>query len=560
MSALSVLPAELLHNILQLGQVKEEGNTALSQALGPAEEHSPLFSSTSRLSQAKDEDSTAVPQDSNSAHDLLPVPPSPFQLSQAKDEGVTITSQDSNSTHELATGPLSIQQQQCQVTDKSFPALSQDFKLVQELALLPSSVTINWTWGSPTQNALSSDPPIHRLLLLLLANPNLAALVKHVSFSGRYPIRNQGAAPIQLKKRDMKAVQDMILETQLSMAPVWINALELGTINVFVALILSQLVNLQTLHLDADFFMDTKFLGLLFKHALLSNEGSARRVSTFSALSHVRFVPLHIMSEQVSIDREQVKGLFYLPNIEIIEAVVFQQRTFNWPTPIPPVASTLKILKLPLCRLDENALRRILSVTPNLEVLAYERDCDIDPPWGLGNDSAAYYDLDKLDLALAKVRATLRRLSLSVCFFAMSGLDFDEPDETFGIRNNPWPYQKYEKLEYLEISFVILFGYNQTCTPIQRMINLLPPSIRHLQLRDDMADYMNYEWNAGPSLERLRELIAGRDRLLPNLESITLRLRYSSASQWDESEQGELKSLCAGSGLACGIDKVVYIE
>lgn len=63
-----------------------------------------------------------------------------------------------------------------------------------------------------------------------------------------------------------------------------------------------------------------------------------------------------------------------------------------------------------------------------------------------------------------------------------------------------------------------------------------------------MAEYFNY------CLDRLRELIAGCDRLLPHLETITLRLRYSSDSQWDKSKQGELKSLCAGA------DKVDFVE
>ncbi len=222
-------------------------------------------------------------QDSNSAHELLPIPPSILQPSQAKDEDVTIISQDSNSAHELVATALSIQQQ-CLVKDEDISALSQDLKLVNEVALfLPSFKTINWTWGSPASNAPSSDPPVHRLLLMLLANPDLAALVKHLSFSGSCGIRNEDATPKQLSERDMKAVQDMILETQLPMERLWMKALELGTINVFVALILSQLVNLQTLHLDAVFFMDTQFLGLLFKHALLSNQGSARSVSTFPA-------------------------------------------------------------------------------------------------------------------------------------------------------------------------------------------------------------------------------------------------------------------------------------
>lgn len=75
-----------------------------------------------------------------------------------------------------------------------------------------------------------------------------------------------------------------------------------------------------------------------------------------------------------------------------------------------------------------------------------------------------------------------------------------------------------------------------------------------------MAHHMDYMWNAGPCLERLRGLIDGRDRLLPKLESIKLQLRYGSESQWDESEQRELKSSCAGAGIVCDIDKVVYIS
>ena len=260
------------------------------------------------------------------------------------------------------------------------------------------------------------------------------------------------------------------------------------------------------------------------------------------------------MKARVSMDRDQVKALFYLQAIEIIEAVVFQQETFNWPTPNPPIASNLKILKLPLCELDENGLQSILSATPNLEILTYERWCDIDrEKW-----SAACYDLGKLDLALTMVKATLQRLSLSVYFFAETALDLDEPDDEFGIRGIPKPYDKYGKLEYLEISFVILFGYDQTCTPVQRMHNLLPLSLRHLYLKDDMAIYADYAWDAQPCLDRLKELIAGRDRLVPHLESITLRLRYSTEIQWDESEQEELKSLCAGAGLTCTIDKEDY--
>ena len=521
---MSAPSAEVLDHILQLSQVNEENNTAPSEDLMPAHEHAPLPFSALQMSQAKDQDITGLSHDSKSAEELVPVHPSFLQLSQVKDEDITALPQNSKPLHEFAL-------------------------------LLPSFETINWIWSSPIQKALSSNPPIHQLLLTLLANPELAALVKHLSFSAPYHVRNRGATPpIQLNEREMKTVQDMILEAQLPMEPAWTQALELGSINVFVALVLSQLHNLQTLHLDVDFFTETKFLGLLFKHALLSD-------SAFPALYHVRFALVKSFERQgmkarVSIDRDQVKALFYLPAIEIIEAVVFQQETFNWPAPNPPIASNLKILKLSLCELDENGLQSILSATPNLEILTYERWCDI-APFSRENMSAVYYDLEKLNLALTKVKATLQRLSLSVYFFTDYAMEFDNPDG-FGIKGKPQPYHEYVKLEYLEISFVILFGYDQTCTPVQRMHELLPLSLRHLCLRDDMAIYANYAWDAEPCLDRLKELIAGRDRLVPHLESITLRLRYSTKIQWDKSEQEELKSLCAGAGLTCTIDKDVY--
>lgn len=145
--------------------------------------------------------------------------------------------------------------QRRQVKEEDITVLSQDPTpvrptLVRELATLPASFeTINWTWDNS-----SSKPPIQQLLLILLLNPGLGASVKHLSFSRRYTVRNGGVAPIRPNEREMKAIQDMIHEAQFPMESVWINALELGTINVFVALLLSQLTGLESLYLDAEIF------------------------------------------------------------------------------------------------------------------------------------------------------------------------------------------------------------------------------------------------------------------------------------------------------------------
>lgn len=176
-----MLAVETIDNTLQLGQLREGGNTAASQSRGPIEDHFPFPSSTSQLGPAKDgEFADAFTR----FDDLLPVPPSILQLSEANDEGGTIPSQDLNSAPELATAPLLIQQCEGGIT-----TLSQESMLAQKLALPPSSETIELTWCSPTQNWPSSHPPIHRLLLQLLANPDLAASAKHLSFSGRFAIQ-----------------------------------------------------------------------------------------------------------------------------------------------------------------------------------------------------------------------------------------------------------------------------------------------------------------------------------------------------------------------------------
>ena len=106
MLTLPLLPAEIIANTLQLGQLQEEDKTAPSQSRRPAEDHLPFPSSTSQLGPAKEEEFADALQDSNPAHDLLPVPPSILQLSEANDEGGTIPSQDLNSAPELATASL----------------------------------------------------------------------------------------------------------------------------------------------------------------------------------------------------------------------------------------------------------------------------------------------------------------------------------------------------------------------------------------------------------------------------------------------------------------------
>lgn len=83
----------------------------------------------------------------------------------------------------------------------------------------------------------------------------------------------------------IKTAKDVVYTAESPEPLLWIYALEMANIDVFVALILSQFRQLQTLHLDVDFITDNRFIVLLFKHA--------------APLSIYRFVGgFHLLSER----------------------------------------------------------------------------------------------------------------------------------------------------------------------------------------------------------------------------------------------------------------------
>lgn len=163
---------------------------------------------------------------------------------------------------------------------------------------------INWKWNSP-QESSTGNPSIHLLLQKLLESPQFCASIKHLSFSG-----DPGTTK-PFNMCEIKAGEDLVRGAQFPLAPLWIDALSLGNINVLVALVLSQLPNLQTLHLDQDFFANSQFLGLLFQHALSPKQSSSWPVSNFSCLHNIRLftrepvVGIRRSSTRASLDPDQ---------------------------------------------------------------------------------------------------------------------------------------------------------------------------------------------------------------------------------------------------------------
>lgn len=208
----------------------------------------------------------------------------------------------------------------------------------------------------------------------------------------------------------------------------------------------------------------SQFLGLLFQHAL-SPVQSSRPVSTFSCLRNISlFTPGPVVGRKrsatrASIDTDQMTSLFSLPTIQSIEAVVLSRKRVSLSKSYPPRAFKLQSLKLPRCELDLDGLTMLQSFAPNLETLCYDRRCDLDPR-ELDKGLSRVYELSKLGRALIHLQGTLKHLSLPISYYTCTAMEPDWPNETCCVVSCPFSFIQFQKLEYLEIPFVISSDVN----------------------------------------------------------------------------------------------------
>jgi len=80
--------------------------------------------------------------------------------------------------------------------------------------------------------------------------------------------------------------------------------------------------------------------------------------------------------------------------------------------------------------------------------------------------------------------------------------------------------RKFEKLETLEISIAILFGWSVNTTTT--LSQILPPSLRSLVLRQDLSTFWQYQWHFDAIHNKLQQSLPSL-RETPNLNALILR-------------------------------------
>ncbi|KAL3487813.1 hypothetical protein BJX62DRAFT_240649 [Aspergillus germanicus] len=292
---------------------------------------------------------------------------------------------------------------------------------------------VRWNWQEGRENPTSppGPPPITQLLRTLIARPQLASYIIDLHMEGtaygRHEYRRVFATIPVPGPDELDGLTSAIQRTRVSFCETWIGEVRCGSIDGLVALLLSQVLNLKSLHLEGDFTRQTALIGLVLRAAIYEQPAGRYALPTFQHLREVSFLMWE--TEDVARDNQtkntaDILPLFYLPNLERLSAAIQNPPVqFTWPAASPPAPSKLTSLHLKILR--QSNLGDLLAVTPNITSLRWEWYYDLCVEDAIMTN-AMDMDLAPIPRALYPIRNTLTDLVIRP-WSAIGGNDQFDP-------------------------------------------------------------------------------------------------------------------------------------
>ncbi|KAI9682410.1 MAG: hypothetical protein M1817_000464 [Caeruleum heppii] len=264
-----------------------------------------------------------------------------------------------------------------------------------------------------------------------------------------------------------------------------------------------------------------------------------------SALEHVTFhdFPLHVLQGAPSL--EDFLTFDALPSMRFLSMKVIERpRSLLLPSLLSlPPSQSLTSLVLLQSHLSHEALSQLLARTPRLTKFEYRFACRVNSLAPLPR----YFDSPRVTRALRQIRTTLRSLTLSVSFFPMLAIDVTtlDPDQHTVI-NRLGSLAGFIHLEQLHVPLIVLFGWDPEGIVPEDVFNCLPPRLRSLGLRDDMAGWDAYQWTSRMTGSTIRAMLAGWDRTRGPLEVKLITSTpeaYRTHEHWTAESLRDLRNL-----------------
>ncbi|CAI7678927.1 unnamed protein product [Penicillium pancosmium] len=430
-------------------------------------------------------------------------------------------------------------------------ATSQSLQMPSEESLY-RQVNLDWT-----------RPPLKRVLSLFRVvneRPDLAMHIRHVRMiSSRleYPAEDQTEKwyppPVDGNwellapsfQSEVHAAKEIVSQAQFPSPERWMQALDQGDPNAFVAITLSQLHNLRSLRLDYTFVWQSGFPGLMIRHALLSAPPDT--LSKFAELSLVEYglkVPCSRVSQgnpSDCIDLSKMGHLAKLERLVIMESYI-----------------------------DEDEVRDLLSLLSSIQSLhlglVYPSQ-DETANWEIESPRPPLRKQMKAALleGLMSIKGTVQNLSISIELCPINlGSQWYEKD--FGdIEQALVPFRgflkQYLHLETAELPAALLFGWVHDNAP--NLDTLLPSTLQSLAIRENLSCVARdisviedgspgetYEWELDAVARAIQRFLPSARDSTPLLNKIIIR-DFAMDSRGHIAEENTLaaRSFCQDLGL-----------
>lgn len=281
----------------------------------------------------------------------------------------------------------------------------------------------------------SIHPPIDLLLRTIISRPELASLVQCLALCYWKPswaymdVRDRGCESYKPDFTSQEMEQTVLLIKSLHMPAErrWLTGLRCGKVDLFFALLISQLTALRRLYLPSNYHqIDSFFFGVFLERAILRG--------LFHTLELVDYSNGHEddldQSEKrpVNMGLDHVLPLFSLTSLKYLRTPL-PNHTISWPGGHVPI-SGLKTLVLHHCHASPARLGQLLLATAALKTLIYDAWIDVDlppinkPSWV---NSWEIFDSCELNLALDHLKESLEQLHISIHFFSKHRRFIDNP-------------------------------------------------------------------------------------------------------------------------------------
>ena len=416
---------------------------------------------------------------------------------------------------------------------------------------------ISWTWH---------PIPIQKLFLLIrtvLSHPKRTYHIRHVHFLSDQKVDSTESWEPPMCATDctkdivsfkdiMQWATGIIKHAKFPDAPIWIQELEDGNPYAYVSVLLSQLHNLRSLHLDYSFVWQSGFPGLMLHHALFSQESTS--LSRFNFLTDVDYggnvrraaivddVNENLVEEGYPLcNPRQFLPWFHLPSLRSLSLWARTRKILDTAERRPDL-SQLRHLALVRATLQEDQLPELLSLCSSLEVLhlgmAYKWRREI----ALQNGSAIIQ-------ALKSVSWNITNLSFGLEYYPpnifWSWVQFGEEDLSipfYGILN------EFPHLRYVEFPIELLVGWSTK--PWSNLRSVLPKTVEKICLRGDYEPLMHEGWHERSILDLIANNVVNRRVDFPGLKHIVIhKWRPLYEKRTLAKKRAEVREICQGEGV-----------